>query len=93
MAKGNAAGLSIAPEHAIRWITANAAKSLGIDEQTGTLTPGKMADIVVWNQNPFSVYAKAEQVYVDGALVFDRSNKALQPVTDFELGQLLEVSP
>ena len=93
MAKGNAAGLSITPEHAIRWITANAAKSLGIDEQTGSLAPGKMADIVIWNQNPFSVYAKAEQVYVDGALVFDRNNKALQPVTDFELGQLLEVAP
>lgn len=93
MAKGNAAGLSITPEHAIRWITANAAKSLGIDEQTGSLASGKMADIVIWNQNPFSVYAKAEQVYVDGALVFDRNNKALQPVTDFELGQLLEVTP
>jgi len=93
MAKGNAAGLSITPEHAIRWITANAAKSLGIDDKTGTLSAGKMADIVIWNQNPFSVYAKADQVYVDGALIFDRGNKAMQPVTDFELGQLLEVSP
>lgn len=93
MAKGNAAGLSITPEHAIRWITSNAAKSLGIADKTGTLRAGMMADLVIWNQNPFSVYAKADQVYVDGALVYDRSNTNMQPVTDFELGQLLEVTP
>jgi len=93
MAKGNAAGLSITPEHAIRWITSNAAKPLGIADKTGTLRAGMMADLVIWNQNPFSVYAKADQVYVDGALVYDRSNTNMQPVTDFELGQLLEVTP
>ena len=56
------------PEHAIRWLTANPAKALGIDDQTGTLEAGKMADVVLWNGNPFSVYAHAEKVYVDGAL-------------------------
>ena len=93
MSKGQAAGLDIPPERAIRWITSNAAKSLGVHDQTGTLSPGKMADVVIWNQNPLSVYAKAEQVFIDGALVFDRDDKALQPVSDFELGQLLEVAP
>jgi imidazolonepropionase-like amidohydrolase len=92
MSKGQAAGLDIPPERAIRWITSNAAKSLGIAEQTGTLTPGKMADVVIWNQNPFSVYAKAQQVFIDGAMVFDRDNSALQPLSDFELGQLLEAA-
>jgi imidazolonepropionase-like amidohydrolase len=79
--------LKIPPARAIRWLTANAAKALGVLEQTGTLEPGKMADVVIWNGNPFSVYAKADQVFIDGALVYDRADLSLQPVTDFELGQ------
>lgn len=89
MARGNRAGMKIVPERAIQWLTANAAKSLGIEDQTGSLVVGKMADVVIWNQNPFSVYAHADQVFIDGALMYDRSNPELQPVSDFELGQLL----
>ena len=55
---------------------ANPAKALGIDDQTGTLEAGKMADVVIWNGTPFSVYALAEQVFVDGALVYDRAIRA-----------------
>jgi len=79
-------GMDIPPESAIRWITANAAKSLGIADQTGTLEVGKMADVVVWDGNPFSVYTRAERVYIDGALAFERGNDAVNPVTDFTLG-------
>jgi imidazolonepropionase-like amidohydrolase len=89
MTRGNRAGLDIPPERAIRWITANAAKSLGIDSVTGTLEPGKMADVVVWNQDPFSVYAKPLQVYIDGTLRYEHGNSAFNPESDFELGQLL----
>jgi imidazolonepropionase-like amidohydrolase len=78
--------MQIAPERAIQWITKNAAKSLGILEQTGTLEPGKMADVVVWNGNPFSVYTKVDQVYIDGALAFDRNDPTANPVSDFSLG-------
>ena len=78
--------IQIAPERAIQWITKNAAKSLGILEQTGTLEPGKMADVVVWNGNPFSVYTKVDQVYVDGALAYDRNDPTANPVSDFSLG-------
>jgi imidazolonepropionase-like amidohydrolase len=92
MTRGNLAGMDIPPERAIRWITSNAAKSLGISEQTGSLEAGKMADVVIWNGSPFSVYAKAEQVFLDGALIYDRDNPDLQPVSDFELGQLQGVS-
>jgi imidazolonepropionase-like amidohydrolase len=92
MGSGNRAGLEITPEHAINWITSNAAKSLGIEDRTGSLEAGKMADVVIWNGNPFSVYAKAGQVFIDGALVYDRENPDLQPVSDLELGQLQEVS-
>jgi imidazolonepropionase-like amidohydrolase len=87
MSRGNRAGLDITPKHAIRWITANPAKSMGILDQTGTLEAGKMADVVIWNGNPFSVYAKADQVFVDGALLYDRLDPDRQPVSDFELGQ------
>jgi imidazolonepropionase-like amidohydrolase len=91
MTRGQRAGLDIPPERAIAWITSNAAKSLGVLDQTGSLEPGKMADVVLWNGNPFSVYAKADLVFIDGALVYDRADPALQPVSDFELGQLQEV--
>ncbi|MEJ8567236.1 amidohydrolase [Elongatibacter sediminis] len=93
MARGRAAGMNIPPEQAIRWLTANAARSLGILDRTGTLEPGKMADVVIWNGNPFSVYAKADQVFIDGALIFDRADLERQPLSDFELGQSLGDRP
>jgi imidazolonepropionase-like amidohydrolase len=95
MTSGNRMGLKIAPEHAIRRFTANAAKSLGIDKTTGTLTIGKDADVVLWSRDPFSVYAHADQVFVDGALVYDRADRSRQPVSDFMLGILggQEVQP
>jgi len=79
-------GIDIAPERAIRWNTHNAAKSLGILDQTGTLEAGKMADVVIWDGSPFSVYTKAERVYIDGALAYELGNDAVNPVTDFTLG-------
>ena len=78
--------IDIPPEQAIRWITANAAKSLGITETVGTLESGKMADIAVWDRDPFSVYSRVERVYIDGALVFSREDLSVNPVTDFSLG-------
>ena len=89
MSRGNKAGLDIPEERAIKWITSNAAKSLGIQDKTGSLQPGLMADIVIWDRNPFSVYAKAERVFIDGVKRYDRADPALQPVSDFELGQLI----
>ena len=93
MARGQRMGLDIPPERAIRWVTGNPAKAMGILDQTGTLEAGKMADVVLWSGNPFSVYTQADQVWIDGALVYDRADPAIQPVSDFELGQLQGVSP
>ena len=87
IANAKRVGIEIPPERAIRWLTQNAAKSLGLLDRTGTLDAGKAADVVLWNGNPFSVYAHAEQVYIDGARVYDRNDPARQPVTDFMLGQ------
>jgi len=88
MASGRRMGLVLAPEHAIRWLTANAAKSLGVLDRTGTLEVGKDADLVLWSRDPFSVYAHADLVFVDGALVWDRVDLKRQPVSDFMLGIL-----
>lgn len=84
---GRRAGLTISEEHAIGWITLNAAKAIGIDKETGSLENGKRADVVIWSHDPFSIYARADQVFIDGGLAFDRLNPAFQPVSDFELGQ------
>lgn len=83
-ASGRAIGLSIDDDQALRWITAHPAWALGIDSQVGTLEPGKRADVVVWDRHPFSVYARATQVFVDGHVVFDRALG--RRLTDFELG-------
>ncbi len=87
MAAGQQAGLAIAPEVAIRWITLNPARILGLDDRIGSLEPGKNADVVVWSGDPFSVYTKADLVFIDGALRFDRHDPTTWPVADFDLGQ------
>ncbi|HEX6940401.1 MAG TPA: amidohydrolase [Longimicrobiales bacterium] len=82
----NEMGMQVTREDAIRWITINPAKALGIDQWTGSLEPGKMADVVLWSGDPFSVYTRAEKVFIDGALVYDRNDPSLQPQSDFMLG-------
>ncbi len=87
MYRANENGFDLKPEDAIKWITFNAAKSLGISNKTGSLAQGKNADLVLWNSNPFSVYAQAEQVFIDGAKVYDRHDEKYQAKSDFLLGQ------
>jgi imidazolonepropionase-like amidohydrolase len=86
-ARGVRIGLAEPPEHIIKWVTSNPAKALGVEGQTGSLEVGKMGDVVVWNGNPFSVYALADQVLIDGAMAFDRSQPPAKPESDFMLGQ------
>ena len=88
MAAGNKSGLALQPKDAIAWITSNAAQAIGIAEKTGVIEEGKMADLVIWSGNPFSVYSKTNKVFIDGRLVFDRSDDSKKPVSDFELGIL-----
>jgi imidazolonepropionase-like amidohydrolase len=88
MYAGQRSGIPITRDQALRWITANPAWALGLDSIVGTLEPGKMADVVVWSGDPFSVYSKAVQVYNDGWLAYDRTDPAHQPRTDFELGEV-----
>jgi imidazolonepropionase-like amidohydrolase len=87
MAAGQKAGLAIAPEQAIAWVTLNPARLLGLDAMIGSLEAGKNADVVIWSGDPLSVYAKAQTVFLDGAVVFDRAAGGRRPLGDFELGQ------
>jgi imidazolonepropionase-like amidohydrolase len=87
LSNGRRMGFTISDADAIRWMTYNPAKALGIEAMTGSLKPGKMADVVLWNGNPLSVYSRPEKVWIDGALLFDSSDRKRRPVSDFELGQ------
>ncbi len=87
---GQRAGIEITQAQAWQWLSANPAKSLGIFEHTGSIENGKNADIVLWSGDPFSTYSQAEKVFIDGALVYDRTNPSMQPVSDFELGQIAQ---
>ena len=87
IAAGRRAGLTITPEHAWEWLSLNPAKGLGIDKETGSLEPGKRADVVLWNGEPFSVYSRPEKIWIDGAVMYDWSDPNKRPRTDFELGQ------
>ncbi|AEV96556.1 amidohydrolase [Niastella koreensis] len=60
-------------EDAFKMVTLNPAKALHVEEKVGSLKPGKDADVVVWSDNPLSIYAKAEQTIVDGTVYFDRT--------------------
>ncbi len=86
-AAGRRAGIDIPDEQVIRWLTLNPAHAMGIEQWTGSLANGKMADVVLWNGNPLSVYSRPEKVWIDGALMFDAENPKMRPVSDFELGQ------
>jgi imidazolonepropionase-like amidohydrolase len=86
MAAGAELGIPVSEERAIQWLTINPAWALGLDDRIGSLEPGKNADVVLWSADPFSVYARAEKVWVDGALLYDRLDPAEQWRTDFELG-------
>jgi imidazolonepropionase-like amidohydrolase len=84
MAAGRASGIPITEDQALRWVTANPAWVLGIDDVTGSLKAGKRADVVVWSGSPFSVYSLAELVIAGGEVTYDRSAGAT--LSDFELG-------
>ena len=91
LADGIRAGIpGLSEAVAWEWLSRNPAKALGILDKTGSLKVGKMADVVLWNANPFSVYARPERVWIDGALLYDANDPKRRPVSDFELGQMGE---
>ena len=86
-ASGRRAGIDIPPEQAIRWLTSNAARVLGLEDRIGTIAPDMIADVVLWSGDPFSISSKPDLVFIDGAIAFDRNDPGRQPRTDATLGQ------
>jgi hypothetical protein len=62
----------ISEEDALKMVTLNPAKMLRVDDKVGSIKAGKDADLVLWSDNPVSIYAKAEKTIVDGIVYFDR---------------------
>ena len=60
-------------EEALKMITLNPAKQLGIDRRTGSIETGKDADLVIWSGHPFSTYSRVEQTMIEGVTYFDRA--------------------
>jgi imidazolonepropionase-like amidohydrolase len=86
VAAGRRMGIGISDAVAWEFLSYNPARALGIADRTGSLRPGKMADVVLWNGNPFSSYSRPEKVWIDGALLYDALDPKLHPISDFELG-------
>lgn len=81
------AGLSLPPEHVITWVTSMPARLLRLGDRIGTLAPGFNADLVLWSGDPFSIYTRADRVFIDGAVVYDSAEPTRSPESDFGLGR------
>ena len=81
------AGMDVSEDEALAMDHAEPAWALGVEEHTGTLEEGKRADVVLWSDNPFSVYARAEKVWVEGVREYHRGVDP-EPWSDFEVSQL-----
>lgn len=69
----------ITEEEALKFVTLNPAKLLHLDNRMGSIKTGKDADVVLWSENPLSIYARAEKTFVDGLLLYDiQKDRALR---------------
>lgn len=80
----------LSEEEALKLVTLNPARMLHVDDRVGSLKAGKDADVVLWSDNPLSIYAKSLYTIVDGAIYFDRINDAeMQKLVDAERSRLI----
>ena len=78
-------------EDALKMVTINPAKMLHVDDKVGSIKVGKDADLVLWSDNPLSIYAKAEKTIVDGIVYFDRDkDKELRKQVAVERNRLIQ---
>ena len=66
----------VSEEDAFKMVTLNPAKALHVDNKVGSIKVGKDADVVLWTENPLSIYAKSLYTIVDGTVYFDREKEA-----------------
>ena len=75
----------VTEEEALKMVTLNPAKMLHVDNKVGSLKAGKDGDVVLWSDNPLSIYAKSLYTIVDGIIYFDRKkDEQLQKDVDAE---------
>jgi imidazolonepropionase-like amidohydrolase len=80
----------ISDEDALKMITLNPAKLLHLDDKIGSIKVGKDADLVIWSDNPMSVYAKAEMTIIEGSVYFDiKKDEEMQKVIKAERARLI----
>lgn len=63
---------NVPEEEALKFVTLNPARQLGIDKWVGSIEVGKSADLVLWSGSPLSAYSRCEQTWIDGRKYFDR---------------------
>jgi imidazolonepropionase-like amidohydrolase len=81
----------VTEEEALKMVTLNPAKMLHVDQYVGSLKLGKDADVVLWSDNPLSIYAKSLYTIVDGTVYFDRQkDEQLQKQLDAERLRLVK---
>lgn len=81
----------ISEEDAWKMVTLNPAKLLHLDSRMGSIKVGKDADVVLWNNNPLSIYARPEKSIVDGTIYFDLDEEAKkQDDVDKERARLIQ---
>src|SRR5690606_3973811 len=74
----------LSEEEALKLCTLYPAKLLHVDKWVGSIKVGKDADLVLWNDDPLSIYAHVEKTLVDGTVYFDRIKDSLMPVRDLQ---------
>jgi imidazolonepropionase-like amidohydrolase len=82
---------NMSQEEALKLVTLNPAKMLHLDNRIGSIKTGKDADLVVWSDNPLSIYAVAEKTFVDGVRYWDmEQDMAKQKAMKAEEGKLIQ---
>ena len=81
----------LSEEQCLKMVTLNPAKMLHVDDRVGSLKVGKDGDVVLWSDNPLSIYAKALYTIVDGTVYFDRAKDSeKQKWVDAERARLIK---
>jgi imidazolonepropionase-like amidohydrolase len=81
----------VSEEEALKFVTLNPAKLLHLDHRMGSIKVGKDADVVLWSDNPLSIYAKVEKTIIDGAIYFDiEKDEERQKANQTEKARIVE---
>jgi imidazolonepropionase-like amidohydrolase len=81
----------MAEEDALKMVTLNPAKLLHLDKRMGSLKTGKDGDVVLWTENPLSIYAKVEKTIIDGTIYYDmEKDLEMRKWIEKERGRLIQ---